>query len=277
MEAGVNKRTKTLAITAACVVSAIVAAAQEPPQAPAGSEIPLGTWSGTGRLSGPNIRNPMPAPHNLVVQKIEDPHWRWRGGSKEMVMVSVRGRGAGAGGPAGPGIDVGRIEYRGETLSYVYSRPTGEVTCNLARKEGARFEGACSGSGFNAQVVLNQPEPEMATGMAQGFALGRWTGTVTSPEGTNQQAVTLRLSAGPGPGESLQASLVLQFGAFDARDLRTDGGGLSFAFGGGNFAGNCKLARQPDGKLEGTCTAQGGQLIMTLAPPNAAAPVAPRP
>jgi hypothetical protein len=194
-----------------------------------------------------------------------------------MLMVSVRGRGAGAmGGPQG-GIDVGRIEYRGDTLSYIYSRPTGEVTCNLTRQEGTRFEGACTGNGFNSQVVLNQPEPDVPTGMAQGFALGRWTGTVTSPEGTNQQPVTLQLSTAPGPGETLQASLVLQFGAFDARDLRTDGGGLSFAFGGGNFAGNCKLARQPDGKLEGTCTAQGGQLIMTLAPPNPAAPVAPRP
>ncbi len=275
MEGHVNKRLKTVAIVGACVASAWVGAAQE--QASQAPELPLGTWTGTGRLTGPNIRNPMPAPHNLVVQKIEDPHWRWRGGSKEMLMVSVRGRGAGAlGGPQGA-IDVGRIEYRGDALSYFYTRPTGEVACNLTRQEGTRFEGACKGNGFNAQVVLNQPEPEAPAGMAQGFALGRWMGTGTSPEGTNQQPMTLRLSTAPGAGETLQVSLVLPFGAFEARDLRTEGGELSFAFGGGNFAGSCKLTRQPDGKLEGTCTVQGGQLIVTFAPPTPAAPVAPRP
>ena len=259
-----------MAVVAACVASAWIGAAQE--ASPTGTQLTLGTWTGTGRVTGPNVRNPMPAPHNLVVQRVEDPHWRWRGGPKEMLMISVRGRGAGAAGGAQGAIDVGRIDYRGDTLSYIYTRPTGEVTCNLARKEGARFEGACSGSGFNAQVVLNEPAPQpstTATGMAKGFVLGLWTGTRMTPEGTNPLPSSLLLSTPPGNPDAVSGAFTLPAGTFDARSLRLEGDTISFDYGAG--AGSCKFARLPDGKLDGTCTNPGGaQLIVTLTPPTPA-------
>ena len=272
-----TRRMKTTAIVCACVASGVLAAAQQ--SASDSEQIPVGTWQGTGRISGPNIRNPMPFPHNLFVQKLTDPHWRWRGGPKEVLSVAVRGRGAGAaGGPAGS-LDVARVEYRGSTLTYSYARPQGDVTCNLTRQSEDRFEGSCAGAGFSAEVVLTQPAVEtgaVSTGTLQGFALGRWTGTRMTPEGTSPLPASLLLSTIPAAPTVLQAAFTLPAGTFDARNLVVAGDAISFQFGTG--AGECKLMRQANGQLEGSCTnPAGNMLIVSLTPPPPAPPAAPRP
>jgi hypothetical protein len=257
---------KTMAIVGACVASGLIATARQSASEP--GDVPVGTWTGTGRISAPNIRNPVPAPHNLVVQRLADPHWRWRGGPKEILTIGVRGRGAGG------AYEVSRVEYRGKTLSYSYTRPAGDVTCSLVRQDDERFEGDCVGAGFNAHVILTQPAPvvvEASAGTVQGFALGRWIGTRVTPEGANSQPASMLLTTPPNSKEMLQATFTLPAGTFDARNLQVDGGTIAFQFGTG--AGSCKLARQADGRLEGNCTnPAGAPLVVTLTPPPQAAP-----
>ena len=115
----------------------------------------VGTWTGTVR--NPPPRNPQPRPASLVITKGPDPHWRWRGGSKELLGVAFRWQQSSA--------EVGEVQFAEGRLSFLFtpSEGNGSVTCELKRQKDGSYEGECKGGDFGVRLItLSPPEPEPA-------------------------------------------------------------------------------------------------------------------
>lgn len=119
----------------------------------AADDLTVGTWTGTVRNTPP--RNPQPRPVSLIVKKGPDPHWRWRGGAKELVGVAFRVQNAAA--------EVSEARFGEGLLSYSFTPPEqdGSVRCDLKRQIDGNYEGECKGADWGVRLItLSPPEPE---------------------------------------------------------------------------------------------------------------------
>lgn len=112
-------------------------------------------WNGTIR-NAPTPRNqtpnPNPRPVSLSTRKMPDPHWRWRGGDKEIDvrMFALPNQ----------SMVVTAFDQLGDRLAFSLTLGNGtDVTCTLSRQSDGRFDGRCQGSGggFNQLIELMPP------------------------------------------------------------------------------------------------------------------------
>lgn len=98
------------------------------------------TWTGTVR-NAPSQRNPNPNPNirqvTIGMRKMPDPHWRWRGGAKELTFRTFN--------LPNQSFPLNEFDVADDRLRYSYSQPGpgGEVTCTLARQPEGPFAGVC--------------------------------------------------------------------------------------------------------------------------------------
>jgi len=121
----------------------------------AAQDLAVGTWTGTMRNAPP--RNPQPRPAGLIVKKGLDPHWRWRGGAKELLGVTFRWQQATA--------EASNVLFAEGRLSYSFTPPEqdGTVTCDLKRQTDGSYGGECKGADWGVRLIsLSPPEPEPA-------------------------------------------------------------------------------------------------------------------
>ena len=120
-------------------------------------------WTGTLR-NAPTPRNqtpnPNPRPVTLSTRKMPDPHWRWRGGEKEIDVRMF----------ALPNqvLTVSELELAGDRLTFSATRPGpgDEITCNLTRQGDGRFEGRCQAPGGNFNQLIELVPPGAAAAPA---------------------------------------------------------------------------------------------------------------
>ncbi len=116
----------------------------------AGQEVPLGAWSGS--VSNPGSQNRGPQPASLDLKKVPDPHWRWRGGPRDVLTgIFVAGQAK---------FELSTIHFDGDTLAYAFTNDErdGRVQCELKRQMDGSYEGDCSGAGFRRHVLLRPPD-----------------------------------------------------------------------------------------------------------------------
>jgi hypothetical protein len=119
----------------------------------AADDLAVGTWTGAVRNTPP--RNPQPRPVSLIVKKSADPHWRWRGGAKELLGVVFRVQNA----PS----EVSAVTFGEGRLSYSFTPPEQDATvlCDLKRQIDGNYEGECKGADWGVRLItLSPPEPE---------------------------------------------------------------------------------------------------------------------
>ena len=123
---------------------------------PAGADdLAVGTWTGTVRNTPP--RNPQPRPVSLIVKKSADPHWRWRGGAKELMGIVFRVQQA----PS----EVSEVTFGDGRLAYSFVPPEQDqsVLCTLKRQIDGSYEGDCKGADWGVRLItLSPPDPEPA-------------------------------------------------------------------------------------------------------------------
>jgi hypothetical protein len=112
-------------------------------------------WTGTLR-NAPTPRNPSPNPNprpvTLSLRKMADPHWRWRGGDKEIDvrMFALPNQ----------SLTLSAFDQVGDQLSFSATRPNGtDMTCNLTRQDSGRFEGRCGQGGGTPNQLLELVPP----------------------------------------------------------------------------------------------------------------------
>ena len=124
-------------------------------------------WLGTVR-NAPTPRNPDPPPNprpaGIATRKIPDPHWRWRGGEKELTVRMFT--------LANQTYPVNGFELAGDRLTYSFSRPGpgDEVTCSLQRQPDGQFRGRCQADTGNFVQLIELTPPE---GQGSGKEPGR--------------------------------------------------------------------------------------------------------
>ena len=97
-------------------------------------------WTGTIR-NAPSPRNPNPNPNvrqvTIGTRKMPDPHWRWRGGEKELTFRTFN--------LPNQSFQLNGFDLAGDRLSYSYTLPGpgDEVTCALSRQPEGQFAGVC--------------------------------------------------------------------------------------------------------------------------------------
>jgi hypothetical protein len=97
-------------------------------------------WTGTIR-NAPTPRNPNPNPNirqvTVGTRKMPDPHWRWRGGEKELTFRTFN--------LPNQSFQLNGFELAGDRLTYSYTQPGpgDEVTCALTRQPQGQFAGVC--------------------------------------------------------------------------------------------------------------------------------------
>lgn len=113
------------------------------------------TWSGTVR-NAPTQRNPNPNPNlrtvTLATRQVPDPHWRWRGGPKELTVRTFN--------LPNQSFPLNAFTLEDDQLSYSYSRPAGdEISCALVRQPEGAFAGRCQSNvgGFSVLIQLKPP------------------------------------------------------------------------------------------------------------------------
>ena len=124
-------------------------------------------WSGTVR-NAPTPRNPDPPPNPrpavVATRKVPDPHWRWRGGDKELTVRMFT--------MANQSFPVNGFELAGDRLTFSISRPGpgDEVTCTLQRQADGLFRGRCQADTGNYVQLIELTPPE---GQGSGKEPGR--------------------------------------------------------------------------------------------------------
>jgi len=123
----------------------------------------LERWTGTAR-NAPTRRTPNPNPTPrlvaLGVRKVADPHWRWRGGEKDMtVRTFIQGN---------QSLPLNFFELTDDRLTFSYSRPGpgDEVQCLLARQPGGVFSGVCEAGNGNLTQLIELTPPGTAGGQS---------------------------------------------------------------------------------------------------------------
>ncbi len=118
-------------------------------------------WSGSVR-NAPNPQNPNANPNvrpaTVAIRKIPDPHWRWRGGSKDLPMRVFNLQ--------NQPIPVNSFALDNDQLTFEYTRTPQEdqVKCSLARQTDGQFAGVCRASGNFSLLITLTPPKEGATG-----------------------------------------------------------------------------------------------------------------
>jgi hypothetical protein len=113
-------------------------------------------WTGSVR-NAPTRRNPNPNPQvrpvSVGTRKMADPHWRWRGGEKELTIRTFT--------LANQSFPLNAFGLSGDTLSMSYSRPGpgDEVKCELARQPEGLFRGRCEAGNGNFTVFIELTPP----------------------------------------------------------------------------------------------------------------------
>jgi hypothetical protein len=113
-------------------------------------------WMGEIR-NAPTQRNPTPNPNprqvTVTTRQVPDPHWRWRGGEKE---ITVRRFGFN-----NNSFELDAFELADDRLAYSYSRPGpgDEVRCELTRQPGGDFAGMCRAGAGNFTVFITLTPP----------------------------------------------------------------------------------------------------------------------
>ena len=115
-------------------------------------------WSGSVR-NAPNPNNPNPNPNvrqvTLGIREMPDPHWQWRGGSKNIpTRVFVLQNQVQS---------LDSFVQEGDRLTYSYTRPGQQdvVTCSLARQSDGQFSGVCRSdraANFGLLITLTPPK-----------------------------------------------------------------------------------------------------------------------
>jgi hypothetical protein len=111
-------------------------------------------WTGTIR-NAPTPRNPDPNPLprsvSLGFKKVPAPHWRWRGGDKEIEVRTFTF-------PQGT-FEVTAFEHEGNRLAFTVTRPNGDTSCKLTGEPDGVYRGTCV-VGANNSLIIDLKPPE---------------------------------------------------------------------------------------------------------------------